>query len=132
MTTAVIVSRNPRVTHAELRILRDAGYDVEVCAGPADQPCPVLRSRPCPIVDRADVLVYDAQVLGGPEAARRLIAEVRDVYPDLPLVLTSVAGPIDWATTEGPHRVTPLVGPPAGKALLAAVESALEDQGMAV
>ncbi len=132
MTTAVIVSRDPAVTHAEVRILRAAGYAIEVCAGPTEHACPVLRERPCPIADRADVLVYDAHVAGNGAAARRLIDEVREVYPDLPVILTSTDGPVDWAATDGPQRVTPLVGPLTDETLRAAVEAALDDQGMAV
>jgi DNA-binding NtrC family response regulator len=87
---------------------------------------------PCPLVDRADVLVYDAWVAGGSDAGRQLIAEVRETYPDLPVVLTSVDASLDWVAEEGPHRVTPLRGDPSAEELQAAVEAALADQGMAV
>ena len=132
MTRAVVVDRDPRRAARHAATLRAAGYIVETCGGPQQDPCPVLESLPCPLVDRADVLVYDAWVAGGSDAGRTLIAEVRDTYADLPVVLTSVDGSLDWVETEGPHRVTPLVGEPTPEELTTAVEMALGDQGMAV
>jgi len=96
------------------------------------EPCPVIGDLPCPLVDRADVLIYDAWVAGGSDAGRRLIADLRETYPDLPVVLTSVDGSLGWVETDGPHRVTPLAGDPSADELAAAVEAALADQGMAV
>jgi DNA-binding NtrC family response regulator len=132
MITAVVVNRDPRLAAQHAQALRDAGYVVETCGGPQQEPCPVLGDMPCPIVDRADVLIYDAWVAGGGEGGRRLIADVRDTYPDLPIVLTSVDASLDWVETEGPHRVTPLTGDASPADLRAAVEAALADQGMAV
>jgi hypothetical protein len=40
-------------------------------------------------------------------------------------VLTSPGLVLNWVRTEGPHGVTPLVGPTTGTSLIAAVESAL-------
>ena len=132
MVTAVVVNKDPRLAAQHAEALRAAGYAVELCGGPQQDPCPVLGNMPCPLVDRADVLVYDAWVGGGSEFGRTLVAEVRETYPDLPIVLTSVDERLDWVETEGPHRVTPLVGDPSPADLQAAVEAALADQGMAV
>jgi DNA-binding NtrC family response regulator len=132
MIRAVVVSRDPGVAAQRAETLRAAGFAVELCGGPSQEPCPVLGSLPCPLVDRADVLVYDAWVAGGSDAGRQLVAEVRETYPDLPVVLTSVDQRVDWAATEGPHRVTPLADDPTPEDLLAAVKAALADQGMAV
>jgi hypothetical protein len=132
MTTAVVVNKDQRQAARHAEALRAAGYVVEMCGGPQQEPCPVMGDLPCPLVDRADVLVYDAWVAGGSELGRRLVAEVRETYPDLPIVLTSVDRSLDWVETEGPHRVTPLVGDPSPAELQAAVEAALADQGMAV
>ncbi|HEY7025542.1 MAG TPA: hypothetical protein VH371_11345 [Candidatus Limnocylindrales bacterium] len=112
--------------------LRAAGYEVELCGGPEETPCPVRAGLPCPLADRADVLVYDAWLVGGGNAARDLVADVRETYPDLPIVLTSVEPGIDWVEVEGPHRVTPIAGQPSPDELREAVGSALADQGMAV
>jgi DNA-binding NtrC family response regulator len=132
MTRAVVVSQDPEVATKRAAALRAAGFVVETCGGPQQEPCPVLGSLPCPLVDRADVLIYDAWVAGSSEAGRQLVAEVRETYPDLPVVLTSVDARLDWVETEGPSRVTPLPGDPSAEQLLAAVEAALSDQGMAV
>ncbi len=132
MTRAVVVNRDPAAAQAAAAILRRAGYEVELCAGPTADPCPVLRSLPCPLADRADILVYDAWAGGSSDGGRRLIADVRETYPDLPVVLTSVDQQLDWVEVEGTHRVTPIVGPLDEQRLLSAVEVALADQGMAV
>ncbi|HEY5520304.1 MAG TPA: hypothetical protein VIK08_06575 [Candidatus Limnocylindrales bacterium] len=132
MARAVVVSKDPRLAEQHAQALRDAGYQVELCGGPQQEPCPVLGGLPCPLADRADVLVYDAWAVGGTIPARRLVAEVRETYPDLPIVLTSVDESLEWVETEGPHRVTPLEGHPSPTELQAAVQAALADQGMAV
>ncbi len=132
MIRAVVVSWDAWLAAKQADALRAAGYEVEVCSGPQEEPCPVLGNLPCPLVDRADVLVYDAWVAGGSDAGRRLITEMRETYPDLPVVLTSVDPRVDWVTTEGPDRVTPLPANASPADLLAAVEAALADQGMAV
>lgn len=132
MNTAVVVNRDPVQAAKHAAVLRKAGFKVELCGGPLDEACPVLGDLPCPLVDRADVLIYDAWVAGTGDAGRQLVAEVRDTYPDLPIVLTSVDEGLAWVETEGPHRVTPLPGDPSPEQLQAAVQSALADQGMAV
>ena len=132
MARAVVVSKDPRLAEQHAQALRDAGYQVELCGGPQQEPCPVLGGLPCPLADRADVLVYDAWAVGGTMQARQLVAEVRETYPDLPIVLTSVDQSLDWVETEGPHRVTAVVSDPSPTELRAAVQAALADQGMAV
>jgi hypothetical protein len=132
MTRAVVVNADPVLAERHAEALRAAGYVVELCGGPQQEPCPVLENLPCPLVDRADVLIYDAWVAGSSDGGRQLIAELRDTYADLPVVLTSVDRSLAWVETEGPHRVTPLVGEPTPEELRAAVEAALADQGMAV
>jgi hypothetical protein len=111
--------------------LHQAGYEVERCGGPEREQCPVVGSLPCPLVDRSDVLVYDAWVAGDSDGGRRLISELREVYVDLPVILTS-AESLDWVEEEGPHRVTPFRTVPSGRLLIDAVEMALTEQGMGV
>jgi hypothetical protein len=132
MNTAVVVNADLRVANRHAATLRQAGYVVELCAGPDHRACPLFGDLPCQLVDRADVLVYDAFVMGAPDATRQLIEDVRDTYPDLPIVLTSADPSLDWIETDGPHRVTPLPGDPTPEQLTAAVEAARADQGMAV
>ena len=132
MTRVVVVQRDIAVAERMIADLRRAGYETETCGGPGVEPCPVIADMPCPLVDRADVLVYDAWVAGSSEAGHRLVSELREVYADLPVVLTSVDPSLEWVEREGLHRVVPL-GPAATSAeLTAAIELALTDQGMAV
>lgn len=132
MTRVLVVQRDQAVAEQMAVDLRRAGYDTEMCGGPEVEPCPVIQDLPCPLVDRADVLVYDAWVAGGSEAGHRLVSELREVYVDLPVVLTSVDGSLDWVERDGPHRVVPLGPRPAIDDLVAAIELALTEQGMAV
>ena len=132
MVRAVVVNHDSRLAEQHADWLRSAGYLVELCGGPDQDPCPVLGGMPCRLADQADVLVYDAWVVGGGDAARDLVAEVRESYPDLPIVLTSVEPGIEWVEMEGPHRVTPIAGQPSPDELRQAVGLALADQGMAV
>jgi hypothetical protein len=132
MVRAVVVEGDVGEARRKADALRAAGYTVELCGGPEHDPCPVMGNLPCPLVDRADVLIYDAWVGGGGDYSRALVAEVRETYPDLPVVLTSVDPTSSWVETEGPRRVTPLRARPSGAELLAAVETALSDQGLAV
>ncbi len=131
-TRAALVSSDPATASRQAEALRAAGFVVETCGGPQQEPCPVVGGMPCPILDRADVLIYDATVAGGPDAGRQLVTELREAYADLPLVLTAVDAGATWVETEGPDRVRPLPADPTPEALVAAVTAALEDQGMAV
>lgn len=132
MTRVLVVQRDPAVAERMAAELRRAGYETETCGGPQAEPCPVIEDLPCPLVDRADVLVYDAWVAGGSEAGHHLVAEMREVYVDLPVVLTSVDATLDWVQREGQERVVPLGPKPATDELVAAIELAMSDQGMAV
>lgn len=132
MIRAVVVSWDVWLAARQADVLRGAGYSVEVCGGPQQEPCPVLGDLPCPLVDRADVLVYDAWVAGDAVGGHQLVSELRDIYVDLPVVLTSVDEAVAWAEREGPHRVIPLGSGPTDRELIEAVEVALGDQGMAV
>jgi len=132
MTRVVVVNPEREVAEVYAAMLRACGYEVDVCPGPTVDPCPVLHALPCPLVDRADVLIYDAWAGGDDDGGRQLITDVREMYCDLPVILTSVDGGIDWVETEGPHRVFPLRGPASTDRFWMAVERALEDQGLAV
>lgn len=132
MTRVLVVQRDPAVADRMEADLRQAGYEVERCGGPAREECPIVGSMPCTLVDRADVLVYDAWVAGDSDGGRRLVTELRDVYADLPVILTSADESLDWVEEEGPNRVTPFHGVPDARMLVDAVELALTEQGMAV
>jgi len=62
---------------------------------------------------------------GEPDGARRLVEGMRELYPDLPMVLVSNSFEPEWVQTAGAHRVTPLVGDPTGDRLAAAIEEAI-------
>lgn len=131
MTRVLVVQRDQAVAKDMAAKLRSAGYETELCGGPDQEPCPLIRDMPCPLVDRADVLVYDAWVAGQAIGGEELVAQLREAYVDLPVVLTSVDESVDWAVREGPRRVFPLSGQPTDTTLVEAVEVALGDQGMA-
>jgi hypothetical protein len=126
MTRVLVVSHDIDLADQEVDSLRRLGYDVEECGGPVRGRCPVLAGQPCAMADRADVLVYDAWATGEPEGAQRLIEGLRDLHPDIPLVLCSSGFEPNWIEIAGPHRVTPLVGRPSGARLREAIDQALE------
>jgi CheY-like chemotaxis protein len=132
MTRVLVVQRDPAVAQRMTADLQSAGFEVEHCTGPAHEPCPIVGGLPCPLADRADVLLYDALIAGDGEGGHALIAELRDAYADLPVILTSADPRLAWVAREGPERVIPFVGYPDGKELVDAVETALGEQGLAV
>jgi CheY-like chemotaxis protein len=132
MTRVLVVQRDPAAAEQMAASLRSAGYETELCGGPEQEPCPVIGDMPCPLVDRADVLVYDAWAAGSAVGGQQLVSELREVYVDLPVVLTSVDESVGWAEREGLYRVIPLGSRPSDAELIKAVEVALGDQGMAV
>ena len=95
------------------------------CGGPTRNRCPVIAGQPCDLAERADVLVYDAWASGDAEGARVLIENIREIYPDTPVVLTSPGLALSWEETSGPHAVTVLVGQPTGARLDEAIQAAL-------
>jgi DNA-binding NarL/FixJ family response regulator len=73
--------------------------------------------------------VYDAFVTGEPDGARALIEGMRDMHPDVPIVLIASGMEPAWIETAGAHGVTPLVGRPSGERLAEAIEAALASRG---
>lgn len=125
MTRVLVVHHDIDLSDLEVDSLRRRGYAVTQCLGPVGAHCPVLSGRTCSLADEADVLVYDAFVTGEPDGAQRLIEGLRDLHPDLPIVLTATGMEPDWIALAGPHRITPLVGPPTGERLAEAIEQAV-------
>jgi DNA-binding NtrC family response regulator len=99
MTRVLVVQRDPAVAERIAADLGRAGYETELCGGPEREPCPIGSELPCPLVDRADVLVYDAWVAGDSDGGHQLISHLRDVYADLPVILTSTTSSLDWVRT---------------------------------
>ena len=121
----LVVHRSEGVAVAEADSLRNLGYEVDLCSGPARFACPVLRGERCADAERADVLVYDVWATTESGGGRDLIEGLRDLYPEIPIVLTAPGMLLDWVETEGPHKVTPLVGVPTTARLDAAIREAL-------
>jgi hypothetical protein len=126
MTHVLVVHHDVDVSDLQVDSLRRRGYEVSQCLGPASNRCPVIAGYPCDLAAQADVLVYDAWATGEPAGAQRLIEGLREIHPDVPVVLTASGIEPDWTELVGRHRVTPLVGSPTGERLVAAIESAIE------
>jgi hypothetical protein len=124
MTRVLVVNHDIDLADQEVDSLRRSGFEVTQCTGPIGFACPILRGDPCPAVHGADVLVYDVWASGEMGGARALIDGLRDLHPDIPLVLTAPGIELDWVRTEGRHAVTTLVGIPTGERLRAAIEEA--------
>lgn len=125
MTRVLVVHHDIDLADQEADSLRRHGYEVQACMGPIGAHCPILSGRRCDMADDADVLVYDAWVTGEPDGAQRLIEGLREIHPDVPVVLSATGMEPDWVELAGEHGVTPLVGPPTGARLAAAIEEAL-------
>lgn len=88
MTRVLLVYHDSNAADIDGDELRRAGYEVDQCAGPVGgTSCPVLESRPCWQVEKADVLVYDTWDAEFGHAV--LIEDLIALHPDKPLVLTS-------------------------------------------
>jgi hypothetical protein len=125
MTRVLIVHHDIDMSDLEVDSLRRRGYAVTQCLGPVGAHCPVLAGHTCELADEADVLVYDAWATGEPNGAERLIEGLRELHPDVPIILTATGLEPEWIETAGTHAVTPLVGAPTGERLAAAIETAL-------
>jgi hypothetical protein len=125
MRRVLVVHHDIDLADQEADSLRRMGYHVEQCTGPSVHSCPVMRGDPCPAVANADVLVYDVWSTTESDGGRRLVEGLREVYPDVPLVLTAPGMELEWVETEGAHRVVPLVGIPTAERLATAIDQAI-------
>jgi hypothetical protein len=131
MTRVLVVHHDVDLSDQEVDALRRRGYDARQCMGPIGASCPILSGRTCDLAAGADVLVYDAFMTGEPDGARRLVEGMRELHPDLPIVLVANSFEPEWVETAGAHRVTPLVGHPTGERLATAIEAAIALAGSA-
>jgi DNA-binding NtrC family response regulator len=125
MTRVLVVHHDIDLGDQEADSLRRRGYEVEQCSGPSSYACPVLRGEECPAVERADVLLYDVWSTTETGGSRALIAGLRELHPDIPIVLTAPGIELDWVETEGARKVVPLVGVVSAERLDAAIREAL-------
>jgi len=131
MTRLLVVHPDPLVIMDRAIALEHAGYAVETCPGPTGTPCPILDERACPLLDAADVLIYDAH-LGSDQEMRVLVSRLRDTYADLPLIVLGGDASAPWAESTGPRRVWQMPSVGTLSDLTALIEEALTEQGMAV
>jgi DNA-binding NtrC family response regulator len=125
MTRVLVVHHDIDLADQEADALRRAGYDVTECMGPIGAACPILAGIPCGYAEDADVLLYDAFVTGEPDGAKALIERIREIHPDIPVVLTATGMEPEWAELSGIHKVTPFVGQPTAANLAVAIERAI-------
>jgi DNA-binding response OmpR family regulator len=124
MTRVLMVYRDIDIADIEAGELREAGYEVDRCSGPVGgAPCPVLNGEPCWQAEMADVLVYDVWESGhdGPD----LVAGLRAIHPDKPLVLTSQRSVVDPVEVRGDDGVTTVFHAPTRATLTEAIAGAL-------
>lgn len=131
MTRVLVVHHDADMADQESDWLRAAGYVVEQCAGPQYGACPVLRGQPCYASSHADVMVYDVWASGDTDSEKELIQRLRDVHPQIPIVLTAPGVEFDWVETDGSHGVVALEGALSAAMLRQAIVRALESVGRA-
>lgn len=125
MTRVLVVHHDIDLADQEVESLRRFGYVVEQCSGPTANTCPVINGGRCAMADRADVLVYDAWASGDADGSTQLIADLRRVHADTPIVLTFPGMGLAGFDDEPLHGVVPLDGQPTGARLHAAIQQAI-------
>lgn len=125
MTRVLVVNHDIDLADQEVDSLRRRGYEVTLCLGPIGAHCPVLAGRTCGLAEWADVMVYDAWATGEPEGAKALIDGLRELHPDVPIVLSAPGIEPDWIELSGARAITPLIGLPSGERLAAAIDASL-------
>jgi len=124
MTRALVVHHDIDLADQEVESLRRLGYEVVQCSGPTANTCPVLSGRSCLMAEEADVLVYDAWASGDTDGSAELIAGLRRIHPDTPVVLTVPGVGYAWENPRDPGLVE-LGGQPTGARLHEAIQRAL-------
>jgi hypothetical protein len=130
MTRVLVVHHDPDMADQEADSLRRHGYEAVECSGPNFWACPILAGDPCNVIEQADVLLYD--VYAASSDSQRLIEQIREIHPDVPLVVSGLGMEVDWLETQGIHGVTPVIGAATGDRLAAAIEKALATARVAV
>ncbi len=125
MSRVLVVHHDVDMADQEVDWLRRAGHLPIQCAGPTHGPCPIFQGLPCPAVDDADVLVYDVWASGDSESEHDLIRGLRELHPDIPIVLTAPGIELNWVDDSEIGSVVTLEGVPTSERLLDAVNRAL-------
>lgn len=124
MTRALVVHHDIDLADQEVDSLRRLGYEVVQCSGPTANTCPVLSGHSCLMAEEADVLVYDAWASGDMDGSAELIAGLRRIHPDTPVVLTVPGVGYAWENARDPG-VVELGGQPTGVRLDGAIRQAI-------
>lgn len=130
MTRALVVHHDVDLADQEVESLRRLGYEVEQCSGPTGNNCPVLNGSTCDLAATADVLVYDAWSSGDATGSSDLISGLRELHPDVPMVITTPSVGYTWEPA-GDRGVVELQGQPTGANLHDAIQRAIGGRGAA-
>ena len=126
MTRALVGHHDIDRAAQEVESLRRFGYEVEQCSGPTANTCPILNGGACDLAAHSDVLIYDAWASGDIDGSAELIAGLRRVHPDVPIVLTTPGVGYTWEPAADPG-VVELQGQPTGARLHEAIQRAIAD-----
>jgi len=124
MTHALVVHHDIELADQEVDSLRRFGYEVTQCSGPTASSCPILNGGACELAGMADVLVYDAFASGDAAGAGDLINGLRELHPDVPIVVTTPGIGYTWEPADDPG-VVELQGQPTGANLHEAIQKVL-------
>jgi len=124
MTRALVVHHDIDLADQEVESLRRLGYEVEQCSGPTGNSCPILNGGTCDLAATADVLVYDAWASGDASGSGELISGLRELHPDVPMVITSPGIGYTWEPADD-RGVVELQGQPTGANLHDAIQRAM-------
>jgi hypothetical protein len=124
MTRALVVHHDIDLADQEVESLRRLGYEVDQCSGPTAAACPVLSGDTCVLAGSADVLVYDAWASGDAAGSGDLISGLRELHPDVPIVVTTPGIGYTWEPGDDPG-VVELQGQPTGARLHEAIQRAI-------
>jgi hypothetical protein len=130
MTHALVVHHDIDLADQEVESLRRFGYEVSQCSGPTASSCPILNGGACELAGLADVLVYDAFASGDAAGSGALISGLRELHPDVPIVVTTPGIGYSWEPAGDPG-VVELQGQPTGANLHQAIQQAISGLGAA-
>ena len=95
----LVVSGDPERRERWAAVLAETGYEVARCAGPATS-CAIVAGRRCPLLDEADLAVYDAdayapglaRILGRQHGYRATVLVAQDDANGRPAALRRSGG----------------------------------------
>ena len=115
------------------RLLEGKGYAVSWCPGPTGLPprqCPLVAFGHCDLVQCADVVVSSLPLHR--EVSRKVIAALRNVYPETPMVVQAPQQLLArWAPLFEGHSWEAMRMPVTSQTLLDSVQLALVTSGRA-